>query len=250
MKRIHPRTILTFIMITVVTALAPVLAQSGAVVGRNVTVSGNGIVHVVPDQATIRFGVVTIDLDPEQARIDNASLSAATMNSIRDLGIEERKIQVNVLRIQPYSEYDPELRRNVDKGFQAVREMRVVLNDIDLLPTLIARIVSEGANRINGITYGLQDESGPEQEALREALLDARQKATIMAETLDARLGTVLQISEQGIVRPQPIQIQFERALSMKDAGVEANPDAYASGEIEVTANVTVVFGLLPPRSR
>jgi uncharacterized protein YggE len=250
MSRIHTRTVLTLILFTAAQIVPAALAQIPSTGGRHVTVSGNGVVHVVPDQATIRFGVVTTDLEPEQARAENSDVSAATLNALRELEIDERKIQVNVLRIQPYFEFDPDLRRNVDKGFQAVREMTVDVENLDLLPVVIAGIVGEGANRINGISYGLKDETGPEHDALILALRDARQKAQLMAETLDTRLGVVLQISEQGIVRPQPIMMFDERVVGMKDASAAANPDAYASGEIDVVANVTVVFGLLPSRVR
>ena len=245
MNRLIPSTLAALFLFTAFICVPRATAQGSVLSGRHVTVSGEGIVRIEPDQATIRFGVVTIDLDPEQARADNADVSAATLNAIRALDVEERKIQVNVLRIQPYSEYDPDLRRNVDKGFQAVREMTVVLDDLDVLPTLVAEIVGEGANRINGISYGLQDDSGPESEALTMAVTDAREKARLMAEALGARLGVVLQINEQGVVRPQPVMMEFERALAMKDESAP-NPDAYASGEITVSAQVTVSFGLLP----
>ncbi len=254
MRRIIPRTILTTILITGLAGIElaqDASAQTPRVGAGTVTVSGKGTVKVQPDQATVRFGVVTVDLDPEAARVDNARVSAATMNAVRELGIEDRKIQVNVLRIQPYREYDPDTRRNVDMGFQAVRDVTVDLEDLDLLPSLIASIVGEGANRIHGISYGLQDETGPEHEALQEALVNARAKAELMVKTLGARLGSVIQVSEQGLVRPQQIRMEFDRSLMQKDAGMsEVIPEAYSSGEIDVSANVTVVFAILPARSR
>ncbi|GMQ82303.1 MAG: SIMPL domain-containing protein [Rhodothermia bacterium] len=246
-QRSNQKTSVALFLITLVATLQAVPAATAQTDGRTVTVSGKAVVHVLPDQVNVRFGIVTVDLDPEVARTDNARVSAATMNSVRDLGIEERKIQVNALRIQPFTEYDPQSRRNVDKGFQAVRDVSVQLNDLEILPTLIAEIVNHGANRIHGIAYELQDANAAEYEALREALENAKTKATIMVEALGARLGTALQILEQGAIAPQPQLLQFDRSVANKSLALEeANPDAYASGEIDVSAQVTVVFEILP----
>ena len=246
-QRTIVRTIVTVFLITLVAALQAVPTATGQTAGRTVTVFGTGVVHVLPDQVNVRFGIVTVDLDPEVARTDNARASAATMNAVRDLGIEERKIQVDALRIQPFREYDPQTRRNVDRGFQAVRDVSVQLIDLETLPTLIAEIVNRGANRIHGIAYELQDAEAAEHEALREALENAKTKASIMVEALGARLGVVLQIREQGTIAPQPQLLQFDTSVANKSLALEdANPDAYASGEIDVSAQVTVVFAILP----
>ena len=241
------KTPVALFLITLVAGLQTVPAATAQTAGRTVTVSGKAVVHVLPDQVNVRFGIVTVDLDPEAARTDNARVSAATMNSVRDLGIEERKIQVDALRIQPLTEYDPQTRRNIDKGFQAVRDVSVQLNDLDILPTLIAEIVNRGANRIHGIAYELQDADPAEHEALREALENAKTKAAIMVDALGARLGVVLQINEQGAIAPQPLLLQFDSSVANKSLALEeVTPDAYASGEIDVTAQVTVVFAILP----
>lgn len=244
MKWTLSRTILTLILGTgmVSVSMAQNTRTQDIVAGtRAVTVTGYGSIRAQPDMATVRFGVVTIDVDPEAARSQNASASAAAMNAIRALGVEDRKIRLDVLRLEPFREYDAETRRYIDKGFQAVRQVSVRLEDLDLLPAMIAEVVQQGANRIQGITYGIQDREAYEFEALRDALESARSKAGIMVETLGAELGTVLRIREQGVNIPAP-QIQFERAMSAKADAPE--PAAYASGEMEITATVSVSFAI------
>jgi len=131
----------------------------------------------------------------------------------------------------------------VGKGYEAVREVVVELEDLDRLPELIARVVQKGANRLNGITYDLKDRTTARNEALRRAVLNAREKAALMAETLGAELGMALRISEQGVSVPRPVfQVRGETALAKADAS--PTPEAYASGEIEVKASVQIVFEL------
>ncbi len=243
MKRTFSRTFLTLILLTGLCGLLRserAAAQDTAVGTRTVKVIGRGVVRAQPDMATVRFGIVTIDRDPEEARGQNARASAEAMNSVRGLGIDEKGIKLDVLRIEPFREYDSESRRYVDKGFQAIRQVSVRLKDIEVLPALIAEVVQKGANRIDGIVYGILERDAYEQEALKSALENAKVRASLMVQTLEAELGLVLQISEQGVQVPMP-QVRFETAMASAKADAP-EPEAYASGEIEITATVTVVF--------
>lgn len=210
---------------------------------RTVTVSGEGIAHVEPDQATVRFGVVTRAEDPEEARRLNAAAASEAMNAVRALGIEERKMRLETLSLQPAREYDAETRRWIALGFEATRQVVVEVDDLEQLPTLVAEVVQKGANRLDGVAYGLQDRTEARNEALTKALNDARGKAQRMAATLGEELDQVLTISEQSFNFPRPMVrgAQLEMAMA-KDAAPE--PDAYAAGEIEVHAVVQIVFAL------
>lgn len=212
---------------------------------RTVRVTGEGSVTAEPDRAVVRFGVVTQAEEAEAAREQNATASAEAMNTVRELGIPERQIQMETLRLQPQREYNREERRYEENGFEAIRQVVVELDSLDLLPTLVTRVVQRGANRLDGVHYDLQDRDAVRNEALREAASSAREKATLLAEALNARLGTVRQISEQSFDFPRPQARAFQAEAATADAAAP-EPDAYAAGEIEVTANVQVVFDLVP----
>ncbi|MEM1094182.1 MAG: SIMPL domain-containing protein [Bacteroidota bacterium] len=208
---------------------------------RTINVSGEGIIEAVPDMVTVRFGVVTRSTDPEEARRLNADAASETMNAVRALGVDERKIQVETLRLDPAREYNQQTRRYDEIGFDAIRVVVVKLEDLDMLPTLIAEVVQKGANRLEGIAYGLQDRQPLKRAALEQALLDAQAKADLMALTLGAERGLVQQISEQGVQMPRPVYREMALA-STKMADAAPAPDAYAAGELAVRATVQVVF--------
>ena len=99
-----------FVLATMVTGSFSnnyIMAQSVNSETRMVTVSGEGVVNIVPDMATVRFGIVVNDKDPEEARRINAETAREAMNSIRELGIPESKLSLQTLRLQPLREYDP-----------------------------------------------------------------------------------------------------------------------------------------------
>ncbi len=223
----------------------PAAAQdtSGAM-QRMVSVSGEGTVTVAPDQATARFGIVTEAEEAESARQQNAEAARQAMNAVRDLGVPERKIRLETLRLQPRYEYNDNGRRREQVGFEAVRQVVVELDSLDLLPTLIARVVQEGANQLNGVQYGLQDRDAVRDEALQEAVRNARAKAQLLTNALDVSLGRVMQISEQSFSFPQPRMMMDAMAVRAESAQAAPEPEAYAAGEIEVSAAVQVVFAL------
>lgn len=220
------------------------LAQSEARRRRTVSVSGEGIVRVQPDMAAVNFGVVTTADDPEEARRLNAEAAKAALNAVRALGVEARNIRLDMLRLQPNRVYDDDLRRYVEKGFEATRQVVVEVHDLEKLPTLIAEIVQQGANRVNQVSYELKDRDRVRNDALREAVTNAREKAQLIIETLGENLGEVVQVDEQSFDFPRPV-VRME-AMEMRASKTQAapEPEAYAAGEIEVRASVHAVFAL------
>lgn len=221
-------------------ATTPASAQDDT--PRTVQVSGEGTVTAQPDEATVRFALVTNAETAEAARSQNADASARAMNAVRGLDVPEEQIRMETLQLRPRREYNPETRRHKEKGYDATREVVVEVSDLDLIPELVARVVQEGANRLRGIQYGLSNRREIRNDALRDAATAAQTKAQILAETLGAHLGPVHTISEQSVSVPAPrVQMTMARAESAQAA---PEPDAYAAGTIEVSASVQVVFSL------
>lgn len=210
---------------------------------RSVQVSGEGTARAEPDQALVRFGVETQADDAETARAQNAEASSRAMNAVRALDVPENKIRMASMQLQPRREWNPKAREYEDKGYEARRQVVVELDDLSVLPTLVTRVVQEGANRLNGIEYTLSDRDPVRNQALQDAAESAREKAELLAQSLGARLGAVQQIQEQNFDFPRPVfAARMEMAKTADRAAPE--PDAYAAGEIEVTATVQVTFAL------
>ncbi|HET6566834.1 MAG TPA: SIMPL domain-containing protein [Rhodothermales bacterium] len=211
---------------------------------RSVSVSGEGIVRVQPDVATVRFGIVTPNPDPAEARRLNAEASAKAMNAVRAMGIPEENIQLETLMLQPRQEWDETTRRMKDVGFEAIRNVSVRVEDLDKLPELVATVVNQGANRLNGIQYDLKDRDPVRNQALQEAARNARDKANVMASALGVSVGQVLQMTEQSFDYPRPVIMQREYMAMAKADSAAPEPDAFAAGEIEVRAVVQVTFSI------
>ena len=236
-----------------VTVLALILASSALLAHQShamqtidgthgrITVSGEGVITTSPDMATIQFAIVSRSDDPEGARQANASASAKALNAIRDLGIDEKDIQLQNLNLNPIREYDTDRRVYIERGFEAMRTVTVTLKDLDTLPLLISTMVEGGVNRLNSIQYGLEDRDDIELEVLTLAVTRAKEKAEVMAAAMGLELGSLVEMNEHGVSVPRPV-MRMEAAYDMASSKAAPEPDAYASGQIDVRTSVTIVF--------
>lgn len=210
---------------------------------RTVTVSGTATVSVTPDRVSVNFAVVTRAEGPEAAREQNATAARRALDAVRELGVPERQIQLQSLRLDEDVEYQN--GRRIRKGFIARRDVRVTLDDLELLPSVIAVVVQEGANELGGINYELQDRKEAQDEALALAARRAQEKARLLAQTLGVELGLVHSIQEGNVEMPMPRPNVMYAARAMDMAESAPEPGAYAAGEMEVRATVTAVFHLV-----
>lgn len=206
---------------------------------RSVTVSAEASVHVPPDRAEVRLAVVTHADGAEAARAGNERAAAATLDAIREQGIEADDMRTTGLRLQPRYAYDDETRQRREVGFEAVRDVHIRVQDLDRLPMLVAAVVGAGANRLHSVQYDLADGAAARADALRQAAHAARDKAHVLANSLEAELGPVIAIHEQHYDFARPRTARLE---AMAD-GV-GDSAAWAPGEVEVSAAIEVRFAL------
>ncbi len=207
-----------------------------------ITVKGEGIVRVLPDRAVLRFAVVTRDQDPERARQRNAEAARRALNAVRALGIEERHLHLETLTLHPVREYNPDQRRWEEKGYEVQRVLRVELVDLNQLPQVVARVVQQGANRLQGIRYEVSDRETVRLAALQAAVRNAQEKARQMLAVLNREVGDPIRVTEQALEFPRPLWRANVAALRTAEAAPE--PEAYAAGEIEVRARVEITFAI------
>jgi uncharacterized protein YggE len=221
---------------------APALAQDGASMpAPTLTVTGEGDASVVPDMATVQIGV-TNEADTAKAALDaNTAAMAAALDRLKAAGIEERDLQTTGLNLGPRYDYN---RTNSDgtatiTGFIASNGVTVRVRALDKLGAILDAVVTDGANTLNGVVFGLQDPEPALDAARKDAVADARRKAELYAAAAGVKLGRIATISEQSGYQP-PMPMAMAEA-SFKTAGA---PVPVAAGEVKMSASVTIVWTL------
>ncbi|MGV6849485.1 MAG: SIMPL domain-containing protein [Marinibacterium sp.] len=227
----------TFGLLALVAALAATLV-SAQETARTITVTGVGSVSAAPDMATVSIGVTQHAPEAREAMAATSQKVTAILAGLKASGIDPADIQTQRLSITPIWSN----RRNSNgeppkiSGFQASNTVSVRVLDLPALGSVLDKVLIEGANDFGGIGFGLQDPGPVTDAARRAAVADAMARATLYADAAGVELGDVLRIDEQGGRRPQPMMME---AAAARDVGVPI-----ASGEVDVSATVTMVFAI------
>ncbi|HEU4438428.1 MAG TPA: SIMPL domain-containing protein [Methylomirabilota bacterium] len=202
-----------------------------------VTVAGTGSVSATPDQAEITTGVVTQAPTAAQALAANSQAMERLLQSLGSLGIGPRDVQTTNISVSPQRRPPKEGQPPEITGYEVANQVRVKVRDLSRLGRVLDQQVSQGANLVYGIHFGLQEPNPLLDEARKRAMADARRKAELYAAAAGLKVGRVLSVQEAGVTPPRP-----EPTARM--AASAAVP--VAAGEQEIQASVTVTFTLEP----
>ena len=219
------------------TAIVLALPAAAETVPATIAVTGEGKVEMAPDMAMLSLGVMTqADTAAAALKANSDGLSGA-LDRLKAAGIEGRDIQTSGLSLHPNVDYSSTGREPQVRGYTASNMLTVRLRDLSVLGQTLDAVVTEGANTLNGLSFGLQNPDEATDEARRRAVADATHKAALYAEAAGVTLGRIVTISEQGNYGgPQPMMMAEARFA--KDAGSVP----VASGEISIGATISVVY--------
>jgi uncharacterized protein YggE len=203
-------------------------------------VTGTGEVSVAPDMATLRIGVETRGDSAAAAVAANNEAAQAVIAAIKGNGVADKDIQTSNFSVSPVYDETSYQRPGGPRiiGYQATNQVAARVRDLDRLPGLLDATVGSGANRIDGLEFGLADDTAAADEARRLAVEDARRKAEVYAEAAGVRLGPVRSIGEGG-GGPIPYYDRAMRAEAAAAVPIER-------GQTTVAASVHIVWEIAP----
>lgn len=224
------------------TANAQTLADIGAAAqpGTLLSVSASAEASRTPDVATISTGVVTQAADANGAMRDNASQMDKVMAALRGAGIAARDIQTSGINLNPQYKY-AENMPPVIVGYQASNTVNVKVRELAKLGKVLDALVAQGANQINGPSFGIDKPEAAFEEARVAAVKKAQAQAQTYARTLGLQVKRIISISEGGASLPRPVPVM--RMMAAADAGY-AKETSVAPGESAVSVSVEMVFEL------
>jgi uncharacterized protein YggE len=211
-----------------------------------IVVNGSAQVFVAPDEATVRLGIVrqapTAQAAQEQANVVGKEI----LNAIAKAGVPANQIQTARLVLSPiYAPRGPESRdapRIV--AYNATNTILVRIDNLSLVGPAIDAGLKAGANQVEGVQFGLRNDLPSREEAIKQAVQEARSKAQTMADALRVNLVEVLEASEAGISVVPFAEAGFSSRLAVAAAADTSTP--VSPGQIQVNANVTIRFRIAP----
>jgi uncharacterized protein YggE len=200
---------------------------------RIIEVSGVGNILSVPDRFSFS---VSIEQKGRVASELNKAIVEKTNSVVQALikiGVDKKAVQSLQVQFNPWVEYNGNLREQ--KGFILTRQVKVTLKTLTQYEQSIDTVLSLGVSNINEFSFTNSQADENYQGALKHALLNAKHRATNMANVLDLKLAGVISISEQSTGDVAP------KAMGMRQ--LQAS-ESYQPGEMTTQARVNVIFAL------
>ena len=208
------------------------------------SVQANGEARVAPDEATVRLGVLA-QAPTARAAMEEANRSAnAILDAIRKLGVKAEDVQTSELNLNPVYANVPQDRGGEPRisGYQATNVVSVRLEKLDLVGPVVDAGLAAGANRLDGVIFGLRNDEAARATALTRAAEAARIKAETLARALRVRLVEIVEVMEGGVSVFTPV---YKSARMAMESSMAADTPVSA-GQVGIDANVTLRYRIEP----
>ncbi len=228
------RVLATICLAVFLPIASPLLAEER--LPATITVTGEGRAEAAPDLATISLGVTTQGETAGAAMDANSAALAAVVTRLKAAGIADRDVQTSNLSLNPNWQQNDGTQPPKIAGYVAMNVLTVRVRALDTLGEVLDSAITDGANTLNGISFGLDDPEPAMDKARIEAVQAAKARAELMVGAAGLKLGRVVSITEAGgYMPPMPMPMYRMEADMAKAVPVEG-------GEVGLTASVTMVF--------
>jgi uncharacterized protein YggE len=202
----------------------------------SITVGGEALIAVEPDQAQIEIGVTSEARTAPDASRDNAERLARVLAEVKTLVGADGEARTSGYTLAPQFRY-PQGGKPEIVGYLVQNSIRVKTKKLDAVGKLIDAAMRAGANNVNRMLFTLQDEESVRLEALRKAARQAKAKAEGIAAALGLKVVRIAAVAEgdrsaQPLYRPVP--------LARAGAMAASAPTPVEPGTVEVRASVTL----------
>ena len=159
-----------------------------------ISVNGEAVVKVQPDQIIITFGIETWDKNIITAKQENTDIMKKALAVIKNSGIPDKDVQTDYLLIEP--RYDNNYEKKNFIGYFVRNTFVVTLGETDKVEDLVTKMLEAGVNYIHNIDFQTTEFKKYREQARDLALNAAKEKAEKMAGALGKFIGDPVQISE------------------------------------------------------
>jgi uncharacterized protein YggE len=206
----------------------------------HVSVVGTGFVEVVPDEMYWNLRIENSAQEIRPLSTLQGDVVAGVISFLKESKIPEKEIQTT--RPQIGERWSHHKGRRVKDGYYAASTISFKLTDFSQYQNLWEKLTEFKGMNIQDVAYGYSKKTEARAKARTLALIDARDKAKQMAQTLACDIGTPFMIEESsannGVFRENMLM------AAKADMGGRGQ-QSYAPGQIKVENRVKVVFSLV-----
>lgn len=222
-----------------------------------VSFDGKGEVSSTPDLATINFTIRENDKETKNAQ-DKVSVKEKTVLAFLDKnGIAKKDIKAESVNFYPQYDYGTQCvagSNTIDAscqptepkiiGYEASEYITVKIHDITKAGGIVKGLAELQVFEMNGPNYSIENEENLKAQARKLAIVDAKNKAKILAQDLGLHLGKVTSFMDNDT--SSGCSAMYEKSFDMGavDSNMAIPAPSLPSGENKIISNVTITYEL------
>lgn len=226
------------VILTVMMTIVAVQAQD-KVIQPQISVSGEGKVKVIPDEAVISIAVETKGEESAKVKKDNDVAVDKVLKYLKSTKINPKDIKTE--RVALYPSYDYNKKKNY---YMATQTITITLRDLGTYDVLMDELVKAGVNRINGVTFQSSEMEKLKSEARMMAVADAKKKAEDFASALGQKVGKAIMVTDNSSPVYNPPYYRGDVMLMAEAKAGGDSRETLSVGEIEINTFVNIAFTL------
>ena len=239
----------TFIIL--LASLTAALAQSQQPPPQ-INVSGSAEIKVVPDEIRLRVAVESRNAALEEARLDNDTKIAAALAFLKQAGMPDRDVKTDFISVQP--DYDRDRSRVTPVAYIIRKSIEIRLTNTVVFQSVVTGLLTNGVNVIDNVDFRTTQLRQHRDQARLLAVRAAKEKAKALTDELGVKLGGPYNVNATDNSSYLGSSSRFNNSIVGANAyvqnvsvssggGASDNAsDAFAVGQISVTATVNVSF--------
>ncbi len=206
---------------------------------RTMAVSASSEIDAVPDVATLSFSVVSEGMDTEDIIDKNNTSMNEAIAMLKEHDIAEENIKTaryNLVPIYTQPSKGGEIFVPSIASYRVTHTIEAKIHAFDSISAILAQLPVLGINRINALSFGIEDEEGYFAEARQEAFEKAHRKAKSIASQNKVRLGRVVSVSEYSM------PVFSDKSMYGVGGADGIMPPSIEPGTQELNVSVSVVY--------
>jgi uncharacterized protein len=227
-----------FFAVLLTCAVSQVNGQQNTSPLSSIRVSAAAVVTGTPERAQIDVGVLTQERQSQIATTQNARQMDTVVTALHKLLGPDADIKTINYTLNPDYQYRPIGGKPSVSSYTAVNVVRVTIDDLSKVGSVIDTATQAGANHIESVRYTARDLQVLHSQAVHDAALKAKANAEALASALNLKIIRTLTVEETG-EPPGP---------APDAAGPDGGPVPIPvqPGSLVMTANVVLTVEVAP----
>lgn len=202
-------------------------------------ITGQAVITGTPDVVYITLGVETKNALADVASQENADRMTEVFAALKNLGLTDKQLTTSGYNIYSSNQViarGTENERTIT-NYHVENKIKITTSDLEVVGKIVDVAIKAGANKVQGIQFDIKDKHSMQLEALNNAVIQAKEKAKVMAEAAEIALGGITNMNENFSSYTPMVNTIALRAEAMSQNTTTINP-----GDVQVTATVSMNF--------